>query len=428
MEVIPTFIFEDKQISQNEFGSKNAIEFMIDSLIDLDEKLKEYEGKLLILKGNTIEQLSRVIEDKNISAVYSNFDYTPFSNDRDKRIAQLCVEHKIGFHQFHDALLNPPGKIMTKEKNPYSVFTPFFKNASKLSVQQPKKIEQGVFVSDIDNTLDLKDIKSRIIPKPNISLAQKGGRKQALNILLELTKFSKYDIEKDYPAIQGTTRLSAHLKFGTLSVREIYYALEDQLGQMNPIIRQIYWRDFFTHILYFFPNVLGNSFRQKYDAIQWDLSDENFLKWCNGTTGFPIVDAGMRELNHTGYMHNRVRMIVASFLVKDLHIDWRKGEQYFATKLVDYDPALNNGNWQWCASTGCDAQPYFRIFNPWNQQLKFDPDCHYIKKWIPELKDLDAVIIHKFEKWPPKSPIEYPKPMVSHKFEAQKSILVFKNL
>ncbi len=212
------------------------------------------------------------------------------------------------------------------------------------------------------------------------------GRLAGLKLLKNVCSGKDYLAKRDIPSLDATSHLSAHLKFGTVSAREVFYALKALRGDAHPMIEQLYWRDFFTHVAYYFPHVFSGCFYEEYDAICWSRDKDIFLSWCEGSTGVPLVDAGMRELNTTGFMHNRVRMVVASYLVKDLHIDWRWGERYFATRLVDYDPALNNGNWQWAASTGCDHQPYFRIFNPWRQQGRFDPQCAYIKKWVPELK------------------------------------------
>ena len=199
-----------------------------------------------------------------------------------------------------------------------------------------------------------------ILPTSNPNIAIHGGRSVAKKITKTLSSFKKYSLEKDYPAIHKTSHLSAHLKFGTISCRELYFDIKKKLGKSHDLIKELYWRDFFTHIAYFYPHVFTSSFHKQYDTLKWKNDETMFEKWCKGMTGFPIVDAGMRQLNTTGFMHNRVRMIVASFLTKDLHIDWRWGEQYFAHKLVDYDPCVNNGNWQWSASTGCDAQPYFQ--------------------------------------------------------------------
>jgi deoxyribodipyrimidine photo-lyase len=254
-----------------------------------------------------------------------------------------------------------------------------------------------------------------------------GGRTEALHILEDLKRFKDYEKQRDIPAERGTTTLSAHHKFGTCSVRESYHAVARQLGKGHTLIRELYWRDFFTHIAYHFPHVFGHAFYEDYEALKWSKDQEMFKRWSEGTTGFPIVDAGMRELNATGFMHNRVRMITASLLVKDLHIDWRWGEQYFAQKLVDYDPCVNNGNWQWVASTGCDHQPYFRVFNPWLQQRRFDGDCRYIKRWVPELRDTDVKDIHDRSSGSREfGEKDYPDPIVEHETESQKAKEMFR--
>ena len=239
-----------------------------------------------------------------------------------------------------------------------------------------------------------------------------GGRRNGLTILKNIKEFKEYAQTRDIPAFP-TTGLSAHNKFGTLSIREVYYSIKDVLGASHPLIKQLYWRDFYTQIADHFPHVFGHNFLKKYKKLAWRNNTEHFKRWCTGTTGFPIVDAGMRQLNATGWMHNRARMIVASFLTKDLLIDWRWGEFYFAKQLADYDPAVNNGNWQWAASTGCDAQPYFRIFNPWIQQKNFDPQCTYIKQWVPELFDIPPKVIHTLHK-NTVSIKDYPRPIVDH--------------
>jgi deoxyribodipyrimidine photo-lyase len=254
----------------------------------------------------------------------------------------------------------------------------------------------------------------------------KGGHEEAISLLRKIKTLENYHEIRNIPAINGTSKLSAHNKFGTLSIREVYSAIVHYFGQEHTLIKELYWRDFFTHIQFHFPHVLGHAFQKKFEHVKWSQNEKHFLSWCEGKTGFPIVDAGMRELNATGYMHNRVRMITACFLVKDLHIDWRWGEKYFAQKLVDYDPAVNNGNWQWAASTGCDAQPYFRIFNPWLQQKKFDPQCLYIKRWIPELVTVDVKTIHSLEKNRETIITNYPSPMINHDKERKITIQLYR--
>ncbi|MEM5878630.1 MAG: deoxyribodipyrimidine photo-lyase, partial [Candidatus Aenigmatarchaeota archaeon] len=246
----------------------------------------------------------------------------------------------------------------------------------------------------------------------------KGGRSQALKLIQKISKIN-YSENRNYPFLNSTTNLSPHNKFGTLSIREIYHEFK-KTGDIQ-LVNELYWRDFFIHIGYHFPHVFKQSFKEKYRKIIWFWDQKKFKLWCDGKTGFPIVDAGMRELNETGFMHNRVRMITASFLVKILGMDWKKGERYFASKLVDYDPSVNNGNWQWIASTGCDSQPFFRIFNPWIQQKKYDPDCIYIKKWVPELGKYAPKEIHNIEKINLNDKI-YPNPIVDYK-QSVKNVL-----
>jgi len=223
-----------------------------------------------------------------------------------------------------------------------------------------------------------------------------------------------------------TTNLSAYINLGLLSIREVYYKIVEKLGKQNNLIDELYWRDFYYNILYFFPHVVGKSFNEKYDKIKWNNNKTKFKKWCDGKTGFPVVDACMRQMNETGYMHNRGRMIVASFLTKDLLIDWRWGEKYFATQLLDYNISANNGGWQWASGSGTDAQPYFRIFNPWTQSKNFDKDCEYIKNWVPELKNVENKDIHNWFKTYDKYEIDYPEPMVNHDDERKNTLKIYK--
>ncbi len=426
--VIPCFIFTPTQVGkENEYKSDNAIQFMIESLKDLQQQLKKKGGRLYLFYGSTDDIVKKLIKAENIDAVFSNKDYTPFALKRDKALAKLCQQQDVMLHEFDDALLNAPGTVFNKSGEPYKVFTPFWKTSLLFSVAKDQKFAyKNVYTKPINLAQKDTSILKKVLKKESPQLYVHGGRNNALKIIKKLKDFKSYQKTRDIPAI-NTTLLSAHNKFGTVSPRELYWHMRESLGQAGPqgLIRQLYWRDFYYHIAYFFPRVFGHAFQEKYDKIKWSQSKKNFEKWCNGMTGFPIVDAGMRQLNKTGWMHNRVRMIVASFLVKDLHINWLWGEKYFAQKLVDYDPCVNNGNWQWAASTGCDAQPYFRIFNPWLQQKKFDPDCTYIKRWIPELKNVDNKIIHNWER--AESPeLDYPRPMVDHKTQKDVAIKMFK--
>ncbi len=367
--VLACFIFDPRQIGEhNQYKSMNAVEFMCESLHDLEEQFRQHDGQLHLLYGPAEAILEQLLNDLSVQAVYINRDYTPFSLNRDRALENICLQHRCAFHSYDDALLNPPDAMLKADHTPYTVFSPFFKKASILPVKEPQHLAAGRFYTKpLAMMLNPMDLAKKINLIKNPALATHGGTADALKILESLQQFKTYAHDHDYPAI-STTHLSAHLKFGTLSARTVYYALSKALGKAHPLIRQLYWRDFFTQVAYYSPFVFGQAFHAKYNALAWSKNEKHFDAWCTGNTGFPIVDAGMRELTTTGFMHNRVRMIVASFLTKDLHIDWRKGEEFFAQHLIDYDPAVNNGNWQWCASTGCDAQPYFRIFNPWTQQ------------------------------------------------------------
>jgi deoxyribodipyrimidine photo-lyase len=421
--VVPCFIFDPAQVGNaNHYKSSNALQFMVESLDDLAAQLAARGGKLHLFYGNPSDVVATLIAQEGISAVYVNNDYTPFSVKRDKALAAVCKKHDVDFCAYDDALLNPPAAACKKDGTPYSVFTPYFNNASTIPVPKPVQNRHTNY-----GTVSQKEIETKtILDTVNNDLFVRGGRAEAKKILAGLERYRHYEQERDLPAVAGTTGLAAHLKFGTCSVREAYYAIVDALGKQHCLIKQLYWRDFFTHVAHFSPHVFGHAFNQSYEHIKWQNNMHHFKRWCQGLTGFPIVDAGMRQLNATGWMHNRVRMIVASFLVKDLHIDWRMGEQYFAIKLVDYDPAVNNGNWQWAASTGCDAQPYFRIFNPWLQQQKFDPTCAYIKQWVPELAKLSPAHIHTWDKTSVQPAKPYPKPIVDHAVVSKEAIALFK--
>lgn len=413
-EVVPAFVFDRAQRGHIYF-STSAFQFMLEGLQSLSQQLEEKGGKLYIFTGSPVEILHRLATGPGIQAVYVNRDYTPFAQKRDRLLKDRCEVLGLEFNASSDVLLTEPDQIVTSSGKPYQVFTPFFKNASQHSIPRPVPMAAGALA-----TLDVAGAQSRVaeLAMPR-ALAQRGGRPQALQVLADVSRFAAYEDGRDMPEFDATTRLSAHNKFGSVSIREFFWTIAEGLGKDHSLIRQLYWRDFYTHIAFHYPHIFGRAFHGKYDGVRWDWNERRFSSWCHGRTGFPIVDAGMRQLNATGFIHNRVRMIAASFLVKDLHVDWRRGEQYFANQLVDYDPSVNNGNWQWAASTGCDAQPYFRIFNPWRQQEKFDRDCNYIRRWVPELSDLTAKQIHGLEKRPDYRPEAYPAPMVEHSEEVE---------
>lgn len=412
--VITAFIFDPRQIDSHPYQSQTGLQFMLQALRDLQQQLAAQHGKLYLFKNQASQLLSELLDETTFDAVFVNRDYTPFSRQRDAEIERNCQQLGVAFHSYADALLNEPEQLLKADGTPYQVFTPFYKRSVQNPVKVPASCISGNFVQDsfkLENPEILTDLTQ------TDAYPFQGGSCAAYAILDNLVHCQLYSEQRDYPALAATSSLSAHLKFGCCSVRQAYFAVIQQLGSEHSLLRQFYWRDFFHHIAFHFPHVFGHAFDKRYDGIPWCRDENDFWRWANGQTGFPIVDAGMRQLNQTGYMHNRVRMITASFLTKDLHISWRWGERYFAQKLVDYDPCLNNGNWQWAASTGCDAQPYFRIFNPWLQQQKFDPDCLYIKQWIPELRDLSPKAIHGWQSNPLAG--EYPSPMLNHSERSQ---------
>lgn len=417
-QVIPCFMCDPRQISAtNEYRSLNALQFMHEALADLNIQIKKEGGCLYFFEGPTENIIETILKEMPVDAIFVNRDYTPFSLKRDQALEQSCVAHHKAWHSCNDLLLHEPEEIISGSGTPYVIFTPFYKKASGLPVRRPEtKRITNWYTKPISSAH--KTVPSFLNTYQNDHALVHGTQKEAQSILKKSSQWADYINTHDCPSME-TTHASAFLKFGLFSVRHFYFAIADQFGQSHALIRQLFWRDFFCHIAYFSPFVFGQPFNEKYLSLEWHNNQDAFKRWCTGKTGFPIVDAGMRQLNETGYMHNRVRLLAASLLVKDLHIDWRWGEKYFAHKLIDYDPAINNGNWQWVASTGADAQPYFRIFNPWLQQKRWDPACAYIKRWIPELKKCPPADIHAWFKTAAKSTShEYPAPLVDHAHES----------
>jgi deoxyribodipyrimidine photo-lyase len=416
--VIPCFII-DTEIMNNLKNSTSRIKFINESLMDLNDQLIKKKSRLKVFIGKQDEIICTLILEHKIDAVFLNGDYTKFSQKKEIQIKKVCMQNNIDFNKYVDYLLHIPDEIHTKEQKPYTVYSFFLKTAKTIPARKSIKNNFNNYYRSKSKGDILKEFKEKNKEKGL------GGRNNALKILKNINQFNDYKKTRDYQYLDKTTRLSAHIRFGTVSIREVYHFIKKNLEDDHILIRELYWREFFTHFLYHYPNSKFKTFKKKFENIQWSQNRQDYLRWCKGETGFPIVDAGMRQLNKTGFMHNRVRMIVASFLTKDLHIDWQWGERYFAEKLIDYDPAVNAGNWQWVASTGCDAVPYFRIFNPWIQQEKFDRNCDYIKKWIPELSKLEPNKIHLLWKIYPNW-ITYPKPMLNHKIEVSITKDIFK--
>ena len=424
--VIPAFVFDPRQTGRHPYRGDNALQFLVASLADLDRELRARGTHLYLFQGEAEKAVAALIRAEGLDAVFVNRDYTPFSRRRDLAIEAACREANAAFVSTGDALLNEPEEVAKAGGGPYQVFTPFF-IASRARAVRPPRDEAGPGFYSRKIAADKgAAVYERVLRRRNDALFRKGGRTEALGLLERMGELRDYGRTRDLPAVAGTTGLSPHNKFGTVSIREVHRAVKKSLGPGHPLLRQLYWRDFFTHVAVHFERVFGRPFHAEYEGLAWRDDPRRFRRWREGTTGVPLVDAGMRQLDATGFMHNRVRMVCASFLVKDLHIDWREGERYFATKLEDYDPCVNNGNWQWIASTGCDAAPYFRIFNPWLQQKRYDPGAVYIGRWVPELRTAGPELIHRLDRVEGRRPGGYPEPIVDHAVESLRALAMYR--
>lgn len=398
--VVPVFIFDTNILDELEDKADMRVDFIHRQLEQMQPTLVASGSTLHVLHNNPGDAFRELTSRYHVQAVYTNHDYEPYARQRDENITALLQEQGIAFHSYKDQVIFEKDEVLKDNGEPYTVYTPYSKKwKAKLNefYLKPYTVEQY-----FNNFYQQQALA---IP----SLAGIGFEETDVNIpTAELNEAvaKDYHDTRDIPSLQGTTRLSVHLRFGTISIRELA-ANAKELNEK--LLNELIWRDFYQSILWHFPQVVNNAFKPEYDNIAWRNDEEEFSRWCEGNTGYPIVDAGMRELNITGYMHNRVRMIVASFLVKHLLIDWRRGEAYFAKKLLDFDLASNNGGWQWAAGSGCDAAPYFRIFNPYLQTQKFDPELKYIRKWVPEFEDF----------------AKYPHPIVEHDFARKRCLEVF---
>ncbi|BCY28995.1 cryptochrome/photolyase family protein [Flavobacterium okayamense] len=398
-EVLPIFIF-DTSILEQLPKDDARVSFIHESLEDIQNQLNKKGKSLAVFNGTPYEIFKNLISENDIETVYTNHDYEPYARKRDKEINTLLKAHNIAFKTAKDQVIFEKSEVVKDDNSPYVVYTPFSKKwKENFSTSLLKNYPSEELLENITNHnypfLKLTDIN---FEKTNIQLPKYNVSDQLID---------NYQETRNFPAIDGTSHLGIHLRFGTVSIRKmVKKALE---SKNETFLNELIWREFFMQILWHFPHTINESFKPKYDNIKWLNDEKNFKKWCEGKTGYPFVDAGMRELNTTGHMHNRVRMIVASFLCKHLLIDWRWGETYFAQKLLDYEQASNIGNWQWAAGSGVDAAPYFRIFNPSEQIKKFDKDLKYIKKWIPELETS-----------------KYPEPIVDHKEARERCLKVYK--
>jgi deoxyribodipyrimidine photo-lyase len=430
-EIIPIFIFTPEQItSKNKFKSNNAIQFMIESLKELRQEFKKRNGDMLFFQGDNLAVLKRIHKTIGLENIGFNRDYTPYARKRDDEIEKWAKSQGIECHITEDYLLSPIGELNKSDGNPYTVFTPFKNNGLSYNVPKPR----GNAIKSIASITTVSSFASICKPKgipaysENESILVRGGRTKGLVKLQGIKKLRKYDQTRNTPSIQ-TTELSAYIKFGNLSIREVYHKIKTINGLQSGLISQLFWREFYFYIAYYFPHVLqGKALVDKYDKVKWIKKSAKLDKWKRGMTGYPIVDAGMRQLNQTGYMHNRLRLITSNFLNRLLGMDWREGELYYAQQLTDYDPSVNNGNWQWIASVGVDTKPYFqRLFNPWLQSEKFDKNAEYIKRWIPELKNVPSEHLHKWEEYYKTYPkINYPAPVVDYKRARERSVTMYR--
>lgn len=387
-KVIPIFIFDRDILDHLEDKYDRRVDYIHQALEKINQELKEFGSSLLTFHGKPLDVFKQLEKDFEIKSVFCNRDYEPAAIKRDDKVKDFLDSKKIDFFDFKDQVIFEKHEVAKDNGEPYTVYTPFSKKWKKQLTEldyASVKIDKNQFQKLPSNQI--------------LSLKEIGFEETDLDFVepsLESKIIDVYDKTRDFPALDATTHLGIALRFGTISIRKcVKFALNHNETWLNELI----WREFFMQILFHFPKVVNYCFKEKYENIVWRNNEAEFEKWCNGETGYPIVDAGMRQLNQTGQMHNRIRMVVASFLTKHLLIDWRWGEAYFAKKLLDYDLSANNGNWQWAAGCGCDAAPYFRVFNPDEQTKKFDKDLKYIRKWNPDFEKKvldDRIVEHKF--------------------------------
>ena len=447
-KVYTAFFFTPEQVSSaNKFKSVNAVQFMIESLKELSDDIERKGGKLIILYGKPDDCLQSVITRLNIDAVFMNKDITKYANERSESLGRVLAKHEKPLVEVDDYYLSIPGSVTSTSGGIYLKFTPYYNKVLSLLKSKHIVIDSPATSSKINRALSSTTVDLSNSKVKELTLNQAydkfasvggspmrtivGGRTNALKMIRSMgDRVSDYEATRNTLSDQ-TTRLSAYTKFGNVSVREVYYAFKDKLDKAasDSLIRQLFWRDFYAQLLNEYPNLLFHPMKEQYAKIKWSSSQRLLDAWENGETGFPIVDAGMREMAATGYMHNRARLIAGSFLPKTLFINWQKGEAHFARSLVDYDPASNNGNWQWVSGTGSDSQPYFRILNPFLQSAKYDPDAEYIKKWVPELADVPAKDIHKWDKTHSEyESVDYPAPIVDYAKQKDKVLEAYRSV
>lgn len=398
--VLPIFIFDTNILDDLEEKADARVQFIHDTIVDMDRELKKHGSSMHVYYGTPAKVFKEIIEQHPVRKIFTNSDFESYAIDRDSAIIELAGKKGITFHAYKDQVIFEKNEIIKDNGEPYVVYTPYSRKwKATLNEFYLKAYPTEKYFSNFFSTS----------PKKIPSLESMGFKKSAIAIPpkeLPDSIFKNYGKLRDFPGEEATSRLGIHLRFGTISIRELV-ASTKKLSEVY--LNELIWREFYQMILFHFPHInKGSAFKKEYDRIEWRNNEKEFKLWCEGKTGYPLVDAGMRQLNEIGFMHNRVRMVTASFLAKHLLIDWRWGEAYFAKKLFDYDFASNNGGWQWTAGCGCDAAPYFRIFNPSMQTEKFDKKLKYIRKWVPELDSFD-----------------YPSPVVEHTFARKRCLEVY---
>jgi deoxyribodipyrimidine photo-lyase len=400
MAVQPVFMFDRSILDRLEDKDDRRVDLIHRTLSGLKAELERLGSTLIVRQGTPLEVIGQLAGELEVKAVFTNYDYEPYARERDAAVGKMLETRGIAFHTFKDQCILEKDEVLKDDGKPYTVFTPY---------SRKWKAALTDFHLRPYPTLRYGDAFRQCAPAAIPTLADIGFTESDLSVPPvsvgdELIR--DYHTTRDIPSLPGTSRLSVHLRFGTVSIR----ALAGKAATLNgTFLNELIWRDFYMMILWHFPHAATSAFKPQYDRIRWERNEEHFLAWCEGRTGYPLVDAGMRELNATGFMHNRVRMVTASFLTKHLLLDWRWGEAYFARKLLDFDLSANNGGWQWAAGSGCDAAPYFRVFNPEAQTLRFDPGLRYIRKWVPEFQELT-----------------YPRPIVEHKWARERAIARYK--
>jgi len=393
--VLPLFIF-DREILDGLSRNDPRVSFIYHHIREIDRRLRSLGSSLLVMQGHPVHAWKEILRKYEVTGVHLNKDYEPYALERDKRIESMLKERGIPLYRFKDQVIFEEDEVVKNDGEPYTVFTPF----KRKWLEHFHGIKQSP-----DSGLDADNFLSVNHPFPELS--ELGFSHSAQRVPpYDLSVVRQYASFRDFPAADATSHLSPHLRFGTVSIRKIIAGLD---SENETFLSELIWREFFMQILFHFPHVVNQNFHVKYNGIAWRNNEQEFTRWCNGETGYPLVDAGMRQLNETGIMHNRVRMVTASFLCKHLLVDWRWGEAYFAGKLLDYELSSNNGNWQWAAGTGCDAAPYFRIFNPHEQLKKFDRNLEYVHRWVPEYSTNSAI-----------------RPMVDHKTARARALKVYK--